>query len=87
MNRGISMNSTPKKEKFRYAQLADHLARQIRDGVLRPGNKLPSIRTMSQAKGLSINTILQAYYQLTAQGLVEVRPQSGYYVLSTRGTS
>jgi DNA-binding transcriptional MocR family regulator len=70
------------KEKFRYAQLADHLARQIRDGVLLPGEQLPSVRMMSRTQGLSISTVSQAYYQLTALGLVEARPQSGYYVLA-----
>jgi DNA-binding transcriptional MocR family regulator len=79
------MNSTARnKGKFRYTQLAEHLAQQIRNGVLLPGEQLPSVRMMSQAQGLSISTVSQAYYQLTAQGLAEARPQSGYYVLANR---
>jgi len=41
--------------------------------------KLPSVRSLSQELGVSINTVQQAYYCLEAEGLVEARPQSGYY--------
>ncbi len=39
------------KTKFRYAQLADHLAGQIREGVWQAGEQLPSVRQMSQLQG------------------------------------
>jgi len=64
----------------KYQVVAQHLTAQIRGGVLRPGDKLPSVRVLSREQGLSVSTILQAYYALEAGGLVEVRPQSGYYV-------
>jgi DNA-binding transcriptional MocR family regulator len=35
---------------------------------------------MSRQQGVSISTVLQAYYLLEDQGLIEARPQSGYYV-------
>lgn len=52
----------------RYQQIA----RQV-------GDKLPSVRMLSQELAISINTIQQAYYCLEVEGLVEARPQSGYY--------
>ncbi|MBD2767424.1 PLP-dependent aminotransferase family protein [Hymenobacter sp. BT664] len=64
----------------KYQLVANHLEAQIRGGVLRVGDKLPSVRVLSREQGLSVSTILQAYYELEVHGLVEVRPQSGYYV-------
>ncbi|PJJ59483.1 aminotransferase-like domain-containing protein [Hymenobacter chitinivorans] len=76
MNSTLTVAAAPHK----YQVVANHLAAQIRGGALRPGDKLPSVRVLSREQGLSISTILQAYYALEAGGLVEVRPQSGYYV-------
>jgi DNA-binding transcriptional MocR family regulator len=38
------------------------------------------VRQISQQQGVSISTVLQAYSLLESQGLIEARPQSGYYV-------
>ncbi|GAB3096069.1 aminotransferase-like domain-containing protein [Lysobacter terrae] len=64
----------------RYEALADDIARTIRTGLLKPGARLPSVRQASAARKLSPATIFQAYYLLEAQGLVESRARSGYYV-------
>lgn len=64
----------------RYQQIASQLGDKLRLGTLIEGDKLPSVRTLSQELGVSINTVQQAYYCLEAEGLVEARPQSGYYV-------
>jgi DNA-binding transcriptional MocR family regulator len=63
-----------------YEQLADELAAQISTGVFGPGDKLPSVRQVSQNKGVSVTTVLQAYQLLEDRGSIEARPQSGYYV-------
>jgi len=73
------MNSLPIKT-LRYQELADRLADLIRHGTYPPGERIPSVRQMSQQQGLSISTVLQAYSLLESQGLIEARPQSGYYV-------
>jgi DNA-binding transcriptional MocR family regulator len=64
----------------RYESLADDIARSIRNGLLKPGERLPSVRQASAARKLSPATIFQAYYRLEAQGLIESRARSGYYV-------
>ena len=64
----------------RYEALADDIARSIRGGLLKPGERLPSVRQASTARKLSPATIFQAYYRLEAQGLIESRARSGYYV-------
>ena len=65
---------------LRYQELAERLAELIRHGTYPPGERIPSVRQMSQQQNLSISTVLQAYSLLERQGLIESRPQSGYYV-------
>lgn len=64
----------------RYELLADELAAAIASGQLRPGDRLPSVREASRARGVSPSTVFEAYYLLEARGLVEARPRSGYFV-------
>jgi len=68
------------KTEHLYLHLADSIERQILDNILRIGDKLPSVRALSKKHGISMSTTLQAYYHLESKGLVESRPQSGYYV-------
>lgn len=65
-----------------YQSLADELRDAMRDGRLPAGARLPSVREAASSRSLSINTVLAAYRQLEAAGLVEARPQSGYFVRS-----
>ncbi|MTW09186.1 aminotransferase class I/II-fold pyridoxal phosphate-dependent enzyme [Pseudoduganella eburnea] len=67
-----------------YEALADELAGLMAAGVLRPGEKLPSVRQQQERRGVSPSTVFQAYYQLEARGLIESRPRSGYYVAARR---
>ncbi|SDD96025.1 transcriptional regulator, GntR family [Cupriavidus sp. YR651] len=63
-----------------YETLATDIAESIRNGVLKPGDRLPSIRHCSQSRRISASTVFQAYYQLEAQGLIRARDRSGYFV-------
>ena len=63
-----------------YTELADDIERQIRRGVLRAGERLPSVRALCAARSISQGTVMQAYYLLEDRGLVSTRPRSGYYV-------
>ena len=67
-----------------YQQLADDLAQAIRSGLLRPGERLPSVRATCRQRGVSPSTVFQAYAQLESLGLVEARSRSGFYVRATR---
>lgn len=64
----------------RYQRLADELRLAIDDGRLLAGTRLPSVREAAAERQLSINTVLSAYRLLEAWGLVEARPQAGYFV-------
>jgi len=65
-----------------YDRLALDIEQRIRDGVLRAGERLPSVRRACETQHLSPATVLKAYYLLESRGLIEARPQSGYYVRS-----
>jgi DNA-binding transcriptional MocR family regulator len=67
-------------ELLRYEKLAADLAGMIADGMLRHGDRLPSVRRLAQERRLSVSTVVQALRQLEDRGLVEARPQSGYFV-------
>jgi DNA-binding transcriptional MocR family regulator len=63
-----------------YEDVAGRVARLIEQGTFRPGARLPSIRRLSRQWTVSITTVLGAYRLLEDEGLIEARPQSGYYV-------
>src|SRR5215510_6272112 len=63
-----------------YMQVAEGLEKMITDDVLKIGDKLPSVRVLSEEYGISMGTAFQAYYHLEGKGLIESRPKSGYYV-------
>src|SRR6202034_4942491 len=52
----------------------------IRNGSLAAGDQLLSVRALSQSRKVSPATVLKAYQALEANGLIEARPRSGYYV-------
>src|SRR6476659_3962376 len=63
-----------------YMQVSDGIEKMIEEEVLRIGDKLPSVRVLSDEYGISVGTAFQAYYHLEGRGLIESRPKSGYYV-------
>ena len=63
-----------------YEQLYLKIRGLITEGELAEGEKLPSERGLALNLQISRNTVTLAYEQLYAEGYVEVRPQSGYYV-------
>lgn len=63
-----------------YEKFADDVESLIRRGTYRHGDRVPSLRRASQHHRLSITTVLHGYLLLESRGLLESRPQSGYYV-------
>ena len=69
-----------------YLRIAESIETRIATDVFKIGEKLPSVRVLCKEHGVSFSTVLQAYYHLESKGLIEARPQSGYYVrFSHRG--
>jgi len=63
-----------------YEEVAGKISYLVEQGTLRPGDRVPSIRKLSQQLQVSINTVKEAYNLLEDRCLLEARPQSGYYV-------
>lgn len=63
-----------------YQEVADRIESLIEKHSLKVGDKLLSVRSLSKEQGISLSTAFQAYYHLESKGLIEARPQSGYYV-------
>lgn len=63
-----------------YQQVYDHLAQQIRTGQLAAGERLPGKRSLAEDLGVSVNTVDTAYQMLTAEGYLESRLRSGFFV-------
>ena len=61
-------------------QLAARFAGRIRDRLLAAGARLPSVRQCAAQHGVSPSTVVAAYDQLLAQGLVEARRNRGFFV-------
>ncbi|NRF69711.1 PLP-dependent aminotransferase family protein [Aquincola sp. S2] len=61
-------------------QIVEGFSRLIEEGALRAGTKLPSIRQFAQAHGVSVFTVVEAYDRLVAQGWLQSRPNSGFFV-------
>jgi DNA-binding transcriptional MocR family regulator len=63
-----------------YEQLADELDTLIANRVFTPGDRLPSIRHLAKQKRLSVTTVMQALRLLEDRGLIDAKPQAGFYV-------
>jgi len=74
------MQTLSSDKSFLYEKVADKITNLIESGTLQPGDRIPSIRKMSSQHGVSISTVMEAYYLLENRGLVETRPQSGFYI-------
>ena len=67
-----------------YLNLAEILGARIEQGLYRPGQRLPSVRALSEEHGVSLSTVQQAYRMLEDSGMVSPRPKSGYFVSDQR---
>lgn len=72
------------RTELRYEKLADELAGMIAADVLRAGDRLPSVRRLAEERRLSATTVVQSMRELERRGLIEARPQSGFYVRPPR---
>jgi DNA-binding transcriptional MocR family regulator len=73
-----------RNEEFLYSQVVDLINEQMRSGALRAGDRLPSLRRLSDKLDISIPTVRQAYLELERRGRIEARPKSGYFIQAQR---
>ena len=63
-----------------YVRIAEILIGQMERGVLRPGDRAPSLRKLSQQQRVSVTTALESYMWLENRGYLEARARSGFFV-------
>ena len=68
------------KSEFLYLQVVAMIRQMQKSNTLRPGDRLPSLRGLSEKLAVSIPTIKQAYAELERQGVITAKPKSGYYL-------
>src|SRR5699024_11472350 len=71
---GIIMN------KFHYKNIIDDLINKINNGVLKPGDKLPSQREISKHYNVNRSTVVQALDILKSHGVLDSIEKQGVYV-------
>ncbi|MBD1366064.1 PLP-dependent aminotransferase family protein [Mucilaginibacter sp. ZT4R22] len=76
----MKLTATTPDDDFLYEKIAARFESQIKKGLLKPGDKLLSVRALSREQGISISTAYKAYVELENMGMIEARPKSGYYV-------
>ncbi len=64
----------------RYLQIAEDIIQQVRAGVLKPGDQVPSEAEMAERYGVSGGTVRKAMLEIRASGLVDTRHGKGSYV-------
>ena len=69
----------PRRE-IKYQAVADRIGGMVEGGTFAPGTRIPSVRMLSRQLKVSITTVMEAYRVLEDQGVIEARPQSGYFV-------
>jgi DNA-binding transcriptional MocR family regulator len=72
---------------YRYQDVAHFITALVDNGTLPLGARAPSLREVCRQHRISLSTALQAYRLLEDEGVLEARPQSGYYVARDRSIS
>ncbi|MNN19894.1 HTH-type transcriptional repressor YtrA [compost metagenome] len=63
-----------------YTQLVDQIVEGIASGALKPGDPLPSIRSLAEDLGINLHTVNKAYNLLKQDGLLQVYRKKGVIV-------
>lgn len=73
-------DGSTERPRTRVDAIVERLSRMVADGVLKPGERVASIRKAAGDHAVSKNTMAEAYDRLVALGHLEGRPGSGYFV-------
>ena len=77
---GLTIALEQDGRKHLYEQIYLYIKKEIREGKLLQGEKLPSTRSLSEFLQVSRSTVDLAYGQLLSEGYIEARPYRGYFV-------
>jgi len=65
---------------YKFELFTNAIEKNIKEGIFKPGHKLPSVREIKEKYQISMSTVQMGYEHLMLIGLVESIPKSGYYV-------
>jgi len=81
---GIDLIQINEKQSVsKYKQIVNAIIKGIDDGKLVKGDRLPSINAICTRRNLSRDTVMMAYNELKAKGVLSSLPGKGYYIEST----
>ena len=66
-----------------YLQLMEQIKHAIDIGAVRPGEQLPTIRSVAEELAMNPNTVARAYRELEHDGVISIRHGSGAYIEET----
>ncbi len=69
-----------RSDSFKYDQVSRYINDLVEKGELKPGDRAPSLRKLSKQLGVSISTVSQSYLSLEDQGILNAKPQSGFFI-------
>lgn len=69
----------------KYEMIKNAIKKELQSGALQPGEKLPSIRSLSARFACNKNTVIRAYQELEKEHLIYSVPKSGYYSIRRPG--
>ncbi len=64
-----------------YHEITEKIKFAVSSGVIKSGERMPSVREAASQLGVSRTTVENAYTRLCIEGVIESRPQRGYFVL------
>ena len=67
-----------------YRQIADQIRYQIAAGILKEGDKVPSVRELALQVAVNQNTILKVYNELCRENVLKIERGEGTYVSSSK---
>lgn len=68
------------KDRPIYLQLVESISGDVIKGVLKPGDKLPSVREYALETGVNVNTIQRVYKELETMALTETKRGQGTFI-------
>ena len=81
----LTINLQPKSGVPLYEQIYCHIKKEIQEGRIASGEKLPSTRSLCRYLEVSRSTVELAYEQLLSEGYVEAKPCRGYFAAEIEG--
>ena len=67
-----------------YRQISDQIRYQIATGVLKQGDRMPSVRELATQLAVNQNTVLKVYNELCRENVLKIERGDGTYVSSDR---